>query len=71
MLTFIIWYKDQLILTGELDDVGAQLEKIVETVIVLLELDATIAITDKLLIRPNMTISTNKNKDFSLQEMAF
>jgi iron complex outermembrane receptor protein len=34
-------------------------------------LDATIAITDKLLIRPNMTISTNKNKDFSLQEMAF
>jgi iron complex outermembrane receptor protein len=43
----------------------------VETVIVLLELDATIAITDKLLIRPNMTISTNKNKDFSLQEMAF
>jgi iron complex outermembrane receptor protein len=42
----------------------------VETVIVLIELDATIAITDKLLIRPNMTISTNKNKDFSLQEMA-
>jgi hypothetical protein len=28
-------YKDQLILTGELDDVGAPLEKIVETVIVL------------------------------------
>jgi hypothetical protein len=37
-------YKDQLILTGELDDVGA-IRKIVETVIVL-ELDATIAITD-------------------------
>jgi hypothetical protein len=32
---FIIWYKDQLILTGELDDVGAPIRKIVETVIVL------------------------------------
>jgi hypothetical protein len=34
-----------LILTGELDDVGAPIRKIVETVIVLIELDATIAIT--------------------------
>jgi iron complex outermembrane receptor protein len=32
---YYMGYKDQLILTGELDDVGAQLEKIVETVIVL------------------------------------
>jgi iron complex outermembrane receptor protein len=36
-------YKDQLILTGELDDVGAQLEKIGDSY--LIELDATIAIT--------------------------
>jgi iron complex outermembrane receptor protein len=36
-----------------------------------LELDATIAITDKLLIRPNMTISTNKNKDFLYKRWRF
>jgi iron complex outermembrane receptor protein len=56
-------YKDQLILTGELDDVGAQLENSGDSYRFGLELDATIAITDKLLIRPNMT-STNKNKIF-------
>jgi iron complex outermembrane receptor protein len=62
---YYMGYKDQLILTGELDDVGAPIRKNSgDSYRFGLELDATIAITDKLLIRPNMTVSTNKNKDF-------
>jgi iron complex outermembrane receptor protein len=62
---YYMGYKDQLILTGELDDVGAPIRKNSgDSYRFGLELDATVAITDNLLIRPNMTISTNKNKDF-------
>ena len=58
-------YKDQLILTGELDDVGSPIrENSGDSYRLGLELDATIALLDNLIIRPNMTISTNKNKDF-------
>ncbi|QZK91452.1 TonB-dependent receptor [Flavobacterium sp. CHNK8] len=58
-------YKDQLILTGALDDVGAPIRKNSgDSYRLGLELDATIAVLDNLIIRPNMTISTNKNKDF-------
>ncbi|MBC5837964.1 TonB-dependent receptor [Flavobacterium muglaense] len=58
-------YKDQLILTGELDDVGAPIRKNSgDSYRLGLELDATVAVLDNLIIRPNMTISTNKNKDF-------
>jgi hypothetical protein len=55
-----------LILTGELDDVGAPIRKIVETVIVLDWAWRYYCDHDN---NPNMTISTNKNKDFS--QMAF
>jgi iron complex outermembrane receptor protein len=56
-------YKDQLILTG--DDVGAPIrENSGDSYRLGLELDATIAVLDNLIIRPNMTISSNKNKDF-------
>ena len=58
-------YKDQLILTGALDDVGTPIRKNSgDSYRLGLELDATIAVLDNLIIRPNMTISTNKNKDF-------
>lgn len=58
-------YKDQLILTGALDDVGAPVrENSGDSYRLGLELDATIAISDKVFLRPNVTISTNKNKDF-------
>ena len=58
-------YKDQLILTGALDDVGAPVrENSGDSYRLGLELDATIAILDNLFIKPNATISTNKNKDF-------
>lgn len=58
-------YKDQLIVTGALDDVGAPIrENSGDSYRLGVELDATISILDNLFIRPNVTISTNKNKDF-------
>jgi iron complex outermembrane receptor protein len=61
-------YKDQLILTGELDDVGAPIRKNSgDSYRLGLEVDATIALSDKLIIRPNFTISSNKNKDFRFE----
>ena len=58
-------YKDQLILTGELDDVGAPIHKNSgDSYRLGLEIDATVAVLNNLIIRPNVTISTNKNKDF-------
>ena len=58
-------YKDQLIVTGALDDVGAPIrENSGDSYRLGVELDATISILDNLFIRPNATISTNKNKDF-------
>ncbi|MFV8341822.1 TonB-dependent receptor [Flavobacterium sp. XS2P39] len=58
-------YKNQLILTGELDDVGSPIRKNSgDSYRLGVEIDAYIAILDNLIIRPNVTISTNKNKDF-------
>lgn len=62
---YYMGYKDQLILTGELDDVGSPIRKNSgDSYRLGLEIDATIAVLDNLIIRPNVTISTNKNKDF-------
>lgn len=59
-------YKDQLVLTGEIDDVGAFVRKNSGNSYRLgLELDATIQLSDKFAIRPNLALSQNKNLDFS------
>ncbi|WP_233584087.1 TonB-dependent receptor [Flavobacterium sp. GSP6] len=61
-------YKDQLILTGSLDDVGAPIRSNSEKSYRLgLEIDATIALTDQLIIRPNFTLSANKNIDLAVE----
>jgi len=61
-------YKDQLILTGSLDDVGAPVRSNSEKSYRLgLEVDATIALTDQLIIRPNFTLSANKNIDLAVE----
>ncbi|SEK87621.1 iron complex outermembrane recepter protein [Maribacter orientalis] len=58
-------YKDQLVLTGELNDVGAPLrENIGDSYRLGLEIDANIRFSDKFSIRPNVALSTNKNVDF-------
>lgn len=60
-------YKDQLILTGRLDDVGAPIRANTEKSYRLgFEFDATIALSDKFTLRPNFTLSSNKNVDLAV-----
>ena len=57
-------YKDQLVVTGELNDVGAPLrENIGDSYRLGLEVDANIILGEKFSLRPNIAISQNKNKD--------
>ncbi|WP_235946486.1 TonB-dependent receptor [Flavobacterium silvaticum] len=61
-------YKDQLVLTGALDDVGNPLRANSGSSYRLgLEIDAAFQITEKWSIRPNVTLSQNKNRDFYFQ----
>ncbi|MBP6182537.1 TonB-dependent receptor [Flavobacterium sp.] len=61
-------YKDQLILTGKLDDVGSPIRSNSEKSYRLgLEVDATIAVSEQFIIRPNFTLSTNKNIDLAVE----
>ncbi|WP_424003134.1 TonB-dependent receptor [Maribacter sp. IgM3_T14_3] len=58
-------YKDQLVLTGALNDVGAPLrENVGESYRLGLEVDANITLSKKFSLRPNIALSTNKNEDF-------
>lgn len=58
-------YSDQLVLTGAIDDVGAPIRTTSGKSYRLgLEVDAQIPILSNLLLRPNFTLSTNKNVDF-------
>lgn len=60
-------YKNQLILTGNLDDVGNPIRSNSEKSYRLgLEIDATIAFSKKVFLRPNFTVSTNKNVDLNV-----
>ncbi|MGB3151214.1 MAG: TonB-dependent receptor [Maribacter sp.] len=61
-------YKDQLVLTGALNDVGAPLrENVGDSYRLGLEIDANIRLNDKFNISPNIALSTNKNQDFVFQ----
>ena len=61
-------YKDQLVLTGALNDVGAPVyTNSGDSYRLGLEADATIFITDKWIVRPNVALSDNKNVDFFLE----
>ncbi|WP_417884877.1 TonB-dependent receptor [Zunongwangia sp.] len=58
-------YRDQLVLTGAIDNVGSFVRANSGNSYRLgLEVDATIPITSQLSIRPNISLSRNKNKDF-------
>ncbi len=64
---FYMRYKDQLVLTGELDNVGNPIRTNVGKSYRLgLEVDAKFQVNKKLLIAPNFTLSDNKNIDFVL-----
>lgn len=61
-------YKDQLVLTGALNDVGAPIyTNSGDSYRLGVELDATLAISKYLIIRPNIAVSSNKNIDFYFQ----
>ncbi|KQB38299.1 TonB-dependent receptor [Flavobacterium aquidurense] len=61
-------YKDQLILTGTLDDVGAPIRANTEKSYRLgFEVDATIKLSEKFILRPNFTLSSNKNLDLAVE----
>jgi len=60
-------YKDQLVLTGELDDVGAPIRANVgDSYRLGLEIDANIFISKHFTIQPNLSLSTNKNLDINV-----
>ncbi len=58
-------YKNQLVLTGELDNSGAPIRTTSGNSYRLgLEVDAVIQLSNKFALRPNAALSNNKNKDF-------
>ena len=58
-------YKDQLVLTGAIDDVGAPVRATSGKSYRLgIEIDARFLILDNFRILPNIAFSSNKNKDF-------
>jgi iron complex outermembrane receptor protein len=60
-------YRDQLILTGRLDDVGNPIRANTEKSYRLgFEFDATILLSEKFILRPNFTVSSNKNLDLAV-----
>ena len=62
---FYMRYNDQLVLRGDLNDVGAPIfTNSGKSYRLGLELESTIALTDKLILNPNFTLSQNKNEDF-------
>ncbi|MEO0505618.1 MAG: TonB-dependent receptor [Bacteroidota bacterium] len=61
-------YKDQLVLTGELDDVGAPIRSNVgDSYRLGLEVDANIRVARHFRIQPNIALSDNRNIDFIFQ----
>ncbi len=58
-------YRDQLVLTGEIDDVGAPIRATSGKSYRLgLEVDAAVVVSETIVIRPNIALSSNKNVDF-------
>jgi len=58
-------YQNQLVLTGGIDDVGAFIrENSGNSYRLGLEIDAVIRLSEKVVLRPNLALSQNKNIDF-------
>ena len=65
---YFMKYKDQLVLTGELNDVGAPLRANVgDSHRLGLELDARFSFWNYFVWQPNLALSSNKNVDFVFQ----
>jgi len=58
-------YKNQLVLTGAIDDVGSAIyANSGDSYRLGIEADATLTLTDKIVLRPNIAVSTSRNIDF-------
>ncbi|WP_424492478.1 TonB-dependent receptor [Salinimicrobium sp. GXAS 041] len=58
-------YRNQLVLTGELDNVGSYIRaNSGNSYRAGIEIDAAVRLAEPLVIRPNISLSRNKNKDF-------
>ncbi|NNT71310.1 TonB-dependent receptor [Flavobacterium sp. IMCC34852] len=65
---FYMNYQNQLVLTGALNDVGSPIfTNSGKSYRVGLEVESVVALTDKLIVNPNVTFSQNKNQDFVFQ----
>ncbi|HEX8575568.1 MAG TPA: TonB-dependent receptor [Flavobacterium sp.] len=65
---YFMKYKDQLVLTGQLNDVGGPVRANSGNSYRLgIEADATLTLTNKWFLQPNITLSQNKNQDFVFQ----
>ncbi|UGS21386.1 TonB-dependent receptor [Flavobacterium cyclinae] len=65
---FYMRYNNQLVMTGALNDVGSPIfTNSGKSYRLGLEVESTIALTDKLFLNPNFTLSQNKNIDFYFQ----
>ncbi len=61
-------YRDQLVLTGELNDVGAPLRANVgDSYRLGLEIEANLKLGEQFRLQPNIALSSNKNEDFVFQ----
>lgn len=66
---FYMNYLNQLVLTGALNDVGSPIfTNSGKSYRLGLEIESVIAIADKLILNPNITLSQNKNRDFYFQK---
>ncbi len=69
---YYMTYKDQLILTGNLDDVGNPIRSNSEKSYRLgLEVEAKISISKQITVGPNFTLSDNKNVDLNISGINF
>lgn len=60
-----MFYKDQLVLTGQIDDSGAPVRtNSGKSYRIGLEIDAAVQLTEQLVWQPNIAVSNNKNVDF-------
>ncbi len=65
---YYMGFRDQLVLTGALDDVGAPIRaNSGESYRAGIEVDAAIKISEKFTVAPNIALSSNKNRDFFFQ----
>ena len=66
---FYMKYKNQLVATGALNDVGSPVfENSGKSYRAGIEIEGSIKIIQKVMFQPNITLSTNKNKDFYFEK---